>query len=370
MTAAADLCTFVDHSPTPFHVCATAAARLTDAGYTQVFEEGPWPSGPGTWFAIRGGSLVAWNTEAASGADVRFRVVGGHTDSPNLRVKQHHDVDAGGVGVVALEPYGGAWIHSWLDRDLGIAGRLALRDGSLKLVHIDQPVLRVPQLAIHLSAEKKSIEVDPQRHLNAIWNTGSGRFMDWVADQSEVRADDVLGFELMTYDVTPSALIGANQEFVSAGRLDNQGTCFSGLEALLSAEPVDGVATVLALFDHEEIGSTSERGAGSDFLLTCSSAPSWPRVEAVRSCTARSPPRSVPRATWRTPPTPTTPTATSRCTRSPWAAALSSRSTSTCGTPPTPRAPRTSSAPATPPECPCSATSTAPTCRVDRPSAL
>lgn len=268
MTAAADLCTFVDHSPTPFHVCATAAARLTEAGYTQTFEEGTWPSVAGRWFAVRGGSLIAWNTETAPGADVRFRVVGGHTDSPNLRLKQHHDVEASGLGVVALEPYGGAWIHSWLDRDLGIAGRLALRDGTLKLVHIDQPVLRVPQLAIHLSAEKKSIEVDPQRHLNAIWNTGSGRFMDWIAEQSEVRADDVLGFELMTYDVTPSALIGTSGEFVSAGRLDNQGTCFSGLEALLSAEPVDGVATVLALFDHEEIGSTSERGAGSDFLLT------------------------------------------------------------------------------------------------------
>ena len=268
MTAAADLCTFVDNSPTPFHVCATVAERLTAAGWTQVAETAAWPTGPGRWFVVRGGSLVAWNTEAAPGADVRFRVVGGHTDSPNLRLKQHHDVEAGGLGVVALEPYGGAWVHSWLDRDLGIAGRLALRDGSLMLVHVDEPVLRVPQLAIHLSAEKKSIEVDPQRHLNAIWSTGSGRFMDWIAQKADVRADDVLGFELMAHDFSPSALIGAGEELVSAARLDNQGTCFSGLEALLSAKPVDGVATVLALFDHEEIGSTSERGAGSDLLLT------------------------------------------------------------------------------------------------------
>lgn len=273
MSPAADLCSFVDSSPTPFHVCATVAERLTQAGWTQVAETAPWPTGAGRWFVVRGGSLVAWSTESATGTDARFRVVGGHTDSPNLRVKQHHDLTAdapgpGGLGVVALEPYGGAWVHSWLDRDLGVSGRLALRDGSLTLVQVDEPVLRVPQLAIHLSAEKTSIEVDKQRHLNAIWTIGSGRFMDWVADRVQVRADDVLGFELMAHDLAPSRLTGAHGELVAAPRLDNQGTCFSGLEALLSAEPVDGIVPVLALFDHEEIGSTSERGAASDLLAT------------------------------------------------------------------------------------------------------
>lgn len=268
MTAAADLCTFVDSSPTSFHVCATAALHLEAAGYTAATEAAAWPSTPGRYYVIRGGSLVAWDSSAMTGADDRFRVVGGHTDSPNLRVKQHHDLRSNGLGVVALEPYGGAWLNSWLDRDLGVAGRLALRDGSRVLVQIDEPVLRVPQLAIHLSAERKVLELDPQRHLNAIWTTGSGRFLDWVTDRAGVRSADVLGFELMTHDLAPSALTGAEGEFVSAPRLDNQGTCFSGLQALLAAEPVDGVVPVLALFDHEEIGSTSERGAQSDLLST------------------------------------------------------------------------------------------------------
>src|SRR5664279_4177522 len=268
MTAAADLCTFVDASPTPFHVCATVAEALDSAGYSAVAETAAWPSEPGKYYVIRGGSLVAWDSSAITGTNDRFRVVGGHTDSPNLRVKQRHDLRSNGIGVVALEPYGGAWLNSWLDRDLGVAGRFALRDGRVMLVAIDEPVLRVPQLAIHLSEERKGVELDPQRHLNAIWTTGAGTFMGWLADRVGVEPGDVLGFELMTHDLAPSALTGAHGEFVSAPRLDNQATCFAGLQALLATEPVEGVVPVLALFDHEEIGSTSERGAQSDLLPT------------------------------------------------------------------------------------------------------
>src|SRR5690242_14528052 len=142
---AAALCTFIDRSPTPFHVCETAAAELETAGYVRIREQDAWPTAQGRHYVVRGGSLVAWSTEASHSPSDPFRVVGGHTDSPNLRLKQHHDLSPEGLGVVALEPYGGAWLNSWLDRDLGVAGRLALRDGTERLVHIDEPVLRVPQ---------------------------------------------------------------------------------------------------------------------------------------------------------------------------------------------------------------------------------
>ena len=151
IASAADLCAFIDRSPTPFHVCRTVAGELDTAGYTELTERGTWPAEAGRFYVVRGGSLVAWSTESSTDPADAFRVVGGHTDSPNLRLKQHHDLSPEGLGVVALEPYGGAWLHSWFDRDLGIAGRLALRDGSHVLVHVDEPVLRVPQLAIHLS---------------------------------------------------------------------------------------------------------------------------------------------------------------------------------------------------------------------------
>jgi aspartyl aminopeptidase len=263
------LCEFIDASPSPFHVCATVAQRLRDSGFTELAEGDEWPT-KGRFFVVRAGSLVAWagNGEAAA----PFRIVGAHTDSPNLRVKQHPDRFVSGWRVVALAPYGGAWLNSWLDRDLGISGRLSVRAGDRiehRLVRIDEPVLRVPQLAIHLAEDRKSVALDPQRHVNAVWGVGSGprSFLDYVAEHAGVDADEVLGIDLMTHDLTPSTLAGADGELLSAPRLDNQCSCYAGLEAFLAAEPA-GYLPVLALFDHEEVGSQSDHGAQSELLPT------------------------------------------------------------------------------------------------------
>jgi aspartyl aminopeptidase len=269
-TGADRLLRFIDSSPTPFHVVATVAEDLDAAGFTRLNERDAWPAGAGAFYVARAGSLVAWRSTGDPGAG--FRIIGGHTDSPNLRLKPHHDirsggVDAGGAAVVALEPYGGAILRSWFDRDLGVAGRIALRDGTDQLVRVDEPVLRVPHLAIHLDREAKDKDLDPQRHLNAIWSVRPAEFLPWLVSGEGVAATDVLGFELMAFDLQPSAITGARREFVSAPRLDNQATCFSGLEAFIRAKAGPS-QPVLALFDHEEVGSTSERGAQSDLLAT------------------------------------------------------------------------------------------------------
>ena len=147
-----------------------------------------------------------------------------------------------GWQVVALQPYGGAWLNSWLDRDLGISGRLSVRAGNAvdhRVLRIDEPILRVPQLAIHLADDRKGVSLDPQRHVNAVWGVGTGTrsFLGFVADRAGMDAADVLGFDLMTHDLTASTLAGANGDLVSAPRLDNQATCYAGLEAFLAAEP-------------------------------------------------------------------------------------------------------------------------------------
>ncbi|OCB21091.1 M18 family aminopeptidase [Mycobacterium malmoense] len=267
--SAAGLCDFIDASPSPFHVCATVAARLTAAGYTELSEAKRWPDQPGRYFTVRAGSLVAWNSD---GPDGPFRIVGAHTDSPNLRVKQHPDRLVAGWRVVALEPYGGAWLNSWLDRDLGLSGRLSVRDGARieqRLVRIDDPILRVPQLAIHLAEDRKSLTLDPQRHVNAVWGVGAdaAAFADFVAERAGVTPAAVLAADLMTHDLTPSTVMGADADLLSAPRLDNQASCYAGMEALLGAEP-RGLLPVLVLFDHEEVGSTSDHGAQSDLLST------------------------------------------------------------------------------------------------------
>src|SRR5271166_518465 len=200
--SAAGLCEFIDASPSPFHVCATVAARLLAAGYTELREADLWPGQRGRYFTVRAGSLVAWNSEVPDGP---FRIIGAHTDSPNLRVKQHPDRLVAGWRVVALEPYGGAWLNSWLDRDLGISGRLSVRDAAgitHRLIRIDDPILRVPQLAIHLAEDRKSLTLDPQRHVNAVWGAGGTprSFIGYVAIRADVDPDEVLGADLMTHD--------------------------------------------------------------------------------------------------------------------------------------------------------------------------
>ncbi len=267
--SAQGLCGFIDASPSPFHVCVTVAQRLSTAGFTELSERDEWP-GQGRFFSVRAGSLVAWAGNGEPAAP--FRIVGAHTDSPNLRVKQYPDRFVSGWRVVALQPYGGAWLNSWLDRDLGISGRLSVRVRNTidhRLVCIDEPILRVPQLAIHLAEDRKSVSLDPQRHVNAVWGVGSGprSFLGYVAEHAGVDDADILGADLMTHDLTPSRLAGANQELVSAPRLDNQATCYAGLEAFLAAEPGEHLP-VLVLFDHEEVGSQSDHGAQSELLHT------------------------------------------------------------------------------------------------------
>lgn len=269
---------FIDASPSPFHVCATVAERLRAAGYTELAETDRWgDAARGCFFTVRSGSLIAWN---APGPQRPFRVVGAHTDSPNLRVKQHPDRTEATWRLVRLQPYGGAWLNSWLDRDLGLSGRISVRHGNggieHRLVRFDEPLLRVPQLAIHLAEDRNAVSLNPQRHLDAVVGAAgpvtSGRkpFHHYVAERSGVAPADLLAAELMTHDLTPSRVIGVDGDLLSAPRLDNQATCYAGLEALIATGSTGptGHTPVLALFDHEEVGSTSDHGAQSDFLRT------------------------------------------------------------------------------------------------------
>jgi aspartyl aminopeptidase len=149
---------------------------------------------------------------------------------------------------------------------------VSLRDGSgvsHRLVRVDDPILRVPQLAIHLADDRKSLTLDPQRHVNAVWGVGDevSSFVGYVAERAGVAPADVLAADLMTHDLTPSSVISADASLVSAPRLDNLASCYAGMEALLAAQP-SNFLPVLVLFDHEEVGSASDHGAQSNLLGT------------------------------------------------------------------------------------------------------
>ena len=273
---ALDLIAFIDASPSPYHAAAEAGRRLTAAGFAEVPLNGDWPSGAGRYVTVDGGSLFAWVVPGDSPPHTPFRLLGAHTDSPVLRVKPRPDTGRAGVRQLGVEVYGGAVRNSWLDRDLGLAGRVVLRtpDGPrVRLLQVHRPVLRVPQLAIHLDRELNTagLKLDPQQHLVPIWSLGDpdpGGFARFLAAELDVPAGDVLSHDVMTYDLTGGTLAGAAEEFVSTARLDDLACTHAAVTALadIAGDPATGHISALVLFDNEETGSVSATGARGAWL--------------------------------------------------------------------------------------------------------
>lgn len=274
-----DLMTFLAASPTPYHAVANAAERLEKAGFRQVQETDAWEGTTGGKYVLRGGALIAWYVPGGAEPHTPFRIVGAHTDSPNLRVKPLPDTGAYGWRQVAVEVYGGPLLNTWLDRDLGLAGRLSLRDGTHRLVHVDRPLLRVPQLAVHLDrgVNTDGLKLNPQRHMQPIWGLGEaeeGDLIRFVAEEAGVDASDVTGWDLMPHSVEPPAYLGRDRELVAGPRMDNLLSVHAGTAALAAvAVAADSGSAlpyipVLAAFDHEESGSQSDTGADGPLLGT------------------------------------------------------------------------------------------------------
>ncbi|AEW95397.1 MULTISPECIES: M18 family aminopeptidase [Streptomycetaceae] len=266
-----DLMAFVTAAPTPYHAVAAVAARLEKAGFRQVAETDAWDGSTGGKYVLRGGAVVAWYVPQGAAPHTPFRIVGAHTDSPNLRVKPRPDTGAAGWRQVAVEIYGGPLLNSWLDRDLGLAGRLTLRDGTTRLVDVDRPLLRVPQLAIHLDRQvNDGLKLDRQRHTQPIWGLGEvtdGDLISFVAEEAGTSAAEVAGWDLMAHDVQPPAYLGRDRELLAAPRLDNLLSVHAATAALASLAGTDlPYIPVLAAFDHEENGSQADTGAEGPLL--------------------------------------------------------------------------------------------------------
>ncbi|MGZ4700971.1 MAG: M18 family aminopeptidase [Ilumatobacteraceae bacterium] len=266
-----DLIAFLAGAPSPWHVVTTAAERLTEAGFEAVDLAQPWSAAPARGFVVRGAAMVAWKRASSADGASPLRLVGAHTDSPGLRIKPRPDTGGVGWKQLGVEVYGGALINSWLDRDLGIAGRVEMTDGSAIDVRVDEAVCRVPQLAIHLDRDvnERGLVLDKQQHLTPVWGSGSprsGEFAEWLSGRLGRPAADVAAWELCLFDRTPPEILGADRSLLAAGRLDNQVSCWAAVEAIAGpSEPMHSTA-VIALFDHEEVGSESATGAAGPLL--------------------------------------------------------------------------------------------------------
>lgn len=297
---AEDFVAFLNEACTAWHAIEACVTRLLAAGFTRLVDGEDWAvQKAGKYFFTRNGTaIIAFTVGGAYSAGEGFTVLGAHSDSPCFKVKPMQCFVKDGSLMVNTMPYGGGLWHTWFDRDLGLAGRVVLKDkdGGLttKLVRLDEPVARIPNLAIHLSSaeERASFAPNLQEHCKAILSMDpeivhlepveseqevSDRIhpvlLRTFAQQLNVPVEHIEDMELQLIDVQPAAVGGVTGEFIYSGRLDNLCSCYQSLMAIIDVSS-DEIALskqkgvhMAMFFDHEEVGSQSSCGAGSGLFM-------------------------------------------------------------------------------------------------------
>ncbi len=274
-----DLIQFLNESPTPYHAVAVAINRLQEAGFIHLDEADVWTlqTGGRYFFTRRDASVVAFIMGSKPVEEAGMRIVGAHTDSPTLKVKPRPERNSLGYAQLGVEMYGGVLLHPWFDRNLSLAGRVTVRQGTeLKnyLVDFRKALAVIPSLAIHLDrAVNEGRAVNAEEHIRPVFTQETPfSIRQLVSDQLArahvvVPATDILEYDLSFYDIQPACQSGLCDEFISSARLDNLLSCHGGLQAFLATADVHCASTrALALFDHEEVGSNSDIGANSNML--------------------------------------------------------------------------------------------------------
>ncbi|KPV41521.1 aminopeptidase [Thiohalorhabdus denitrificans] len=278
---AQDLLDYIDASPSPWHAVANAMEALERRGYQRLWEEETWDLLPGrAYYVVRDdSSLIAFRIGNAALEDAGFRIVGAHTDSPGFRVKPNAAFAKGPLAVLGTEIYGGPILATFTDRDLTLAGRVFVRDKDAEtgvspvLVNFARPLLRLPNLAIHMNREvnKEGLKLDYQEQLPLFLSALSEelpperQFRRLLAEQAGVKEEDLVSWGLAVADTQPGAFWGPDNEFLADSQVDNLASCHAALAAL-PEETADAGVAVAALFDHEEVGSESYKGAAGNFL--------------------------------------------------------------------------------------------------------
>lgn len=257
----ASLFAWLDSSPTPFHVVETTRQQLVARGFSSQVSFSADLQQRG--FMAVDGAIIAWSLGDNAGP---LRIVGAHTDSPNLRIQPSPDIRSTGWSQIGVEIYGGVLVNSWLDRDLGLAGRVIGADGEEKLFLHNTPLARVPQLAIHLDREvnDRGLLLDRHQHTVPVWGVDAPLFSDWLSEVTGISS--IAAFDAHLFDVQPAAVLGVDNSLIASARLDNQLSCWAAINAL--AETSSSATCIAILNDHEEVGSESVTGAGGPLLET------------------------------------------------------------------------------------------------------
>lgn len=265
----------------PFHTVEEAVGQLVEAGFERLDPRDDWglEYGGKYYLVHHGSSMIAFQVGEGFTFRDGFRIAAAHTDFPCLRIKPCPELTEEGYARVNVEIYGGAILNTWLDRPLSVAGRVALKGEDpfhpvMRLLNIKRPVFTIPNLAIHLNKDiNKGVELNKQTDMLPIAamvgeGLDSGQFfLRYLAKELKTEPENILDYELSVYNADAGDLIGITQEFLSAPRLDNLTSVQALLTGIIEGKRREGI-NVIALFDHEEIGSKTKQGAGSLWLTS------------------------------------------------------------------------------------------------------
>ena len=268
---AKELLAFLQNSPSCFHAVKNVTDMLTAAGFTEVKEEESWElKAGGRYFVTRNqSSVIAFKIP---GKDFKgFQIMASHSDSPAFKIKENPEMEAVHCIKLNVEKYGGMICAPWFDRPLSIAGRLVVSEGSRlvsKLVNVDRDLVMIPNLAIHMNRQvNDGYAYNAQKDLLPLYGDISAKdtFLDTISKYAGIEKEEILSHDLFLYNRQKGTLWGANEEFLSATRLDDLQCACASLYGLLGADRKQAVS-VHCVLDNEEVGSTTKQGAASTFL--------------------------------------------------------------------------------------------------------
>ncbi len=276
-----DFFSFLQKCPTPFHTCKTMGKIFQEADFTALHENKEWVVKKNRgYYCIRDdGSLIGFKLANTHPMEKPWRMITAHSDSPTLQVKPLPVRTSKTTLQLCVEVYGGPLLSTWFDRDLGIGGRVSVlteaNSISTCIIDFNRSMAIIPSLAIHLDRNaNQGQRIEKQKQLyplfcqcfNKDFSLHEVLLQQIKKEYPGLSVCKIMGFELFCYDTNPPQLVGLNDDYIAAGRLDNLVSCFVGVKALLKEDTADN--SLFLCSNHEEIGSASFAGAKGNFLST------------------------------------------------------------------------------------------------------
>ncbi len=273
---AQNLLDFLNNAPTAFQSTDELAKMLDRAGAIRLDEGDIWTlEKDKSYYFTKEGTQCAAFRICGDPRETGFRIAAAHQDMPGFRIKTVSSKIDLGIERMTLEGYGGAIVHGWLDRPLGLAGRVFVKDENGEArpvnVNIKKPLLIIPSAAIHIvKGVNEGAKFNIQTEMLPFFaqnSEGKPKFLSYLADYMGVKAADILSFELAPYEVFDGCFVGANEEFISVAGLDDASMSYSIMAGFIEAKEECNVSDIAVAFDHEEIGSNSNRGARCNTIM-------------------------------------------------------------------------------------------------------